>query len=137
MRDCLFCTIVNKEIPCYSVYEDDQCLAFLDISQATLGHTLVVCKEHYPSLLEIPAPLLAHLMKVAQKIAQAQMQRKGVKGINILNNCQKVAGQAIMHFHLHVIPRFTSDDLKFDFQKHSLSPEEFLELASEIKKSLV
>ena len=70
MEDCIFCKIVRGEIPCYKVYEDDEVLAFLDISQTTKGHTLVIPKEHFQNMLYCPKDLLAKVMGVAQHIAQ-------------------------------------------------------------------
>ena len=134
MNNCLFCKIVNKEIPNYTLYEDEVCLAFLDISQATYGHALVICKEHYSNLLEVPSKVLEHMMSVAQKIAIAESKLPNVKGFNILNNCNEVAGQTIHHFHIHIIPRYEEDDLTLKFKENPLSNEAFLELAQKIKE---
>ena len=134
MNNCLFCKIVNKDIPNYTIYEDDVCLAFLDISQATLGHALVISKDHYANLLEVPSDTLKHMIGIAQKIAKAEAHLPNVKGFNLLNNCNEVAGQTIMHFHIHIIPRYEGDDLVIKFQEHPLSSEEFGKLAAKIKE---
>lgn len=136
MNDCLFCKIVKGDIPSYKVYEDDKCIAFLDISQATIGHTLIVPKEHYANFLEIPEELLAHLSIVAKKIATSISYIKGVKGFNIINNCNEVSGQAIMHFHIHVIPRYTKDELIIKQQENKLTDQEFNKLVNSIKNNL-
>ena len=112
MNDCIFCKIVRVDIPCHKVYEDDDVLAFLDISQTTKGHTLVISKEHFRNLLYVPKDILAKVMGAAQKIAQAQVASLGAKGVNIINNTNEVAGQTVMHFHLHVIPRYEGDNVK-------------------------
>ncbi len=110
MDNCLFCKIINGEIPCYKVYEDDDVLAFLDISQTTKGHTLVISKKHYDNFLSTPKEIMNKVMNVAQTIGQVQIQHLGAKGINILTNCYQEAGQTIMHFHVHVIPRYEKGD---------------------------
>lgn len=137
MENCIFCKIINKQIPSYTVYEDDICIAFLDIAQGTIGHTLVVSKEHYSNLLEIPSDVLKHIVCVAQNIAKSLSKMDGVKGINLLNNCNEVAGQSVMHFHMHVIPRYEVSDAKFEpTSSHNLTSEEFVKLQENIKKGL-
>jgi histidine triad (HIT) family protein len=110
MDDCIFCKIARGEIPCYKVYEDDDVLAFLDLSQTTKGHTLVIPKNHYDNFLFVPKDIVSKVFGAAQKVAQAQVASLGAEGINILNNTNSVAGQTVMHFHVHVIPRYVSDE---------------------------
>ncbi|MDD2434359.1 MAG: HIT family protein [Bacilli bacterium] len=118
--DCLFCKIINHEIPNYTIYEDDQVLAFLDISQATKGHTLVVPKKHSDDITFASKEDLEHLIIVAQKIAQRMLKTlPGIIGVNIINNCKEGAGQAILHTHIHVIPRYKGDDLVIKNVDHS------------------
>lgn len=137
MENCIFCKIANKEIPSYTVYEDDICLAFLDINPISKGHTLVISKEHYDSLIEVKEEVLTHMIKVAQNIAKAMMKINGVKGINIINNCKETAGQEVPHFHIHVIPRYTKEELTFTrLNKYDLSKEEFTNLLEDIKKGI-
>ena len=102
----VFCKIVNGDIPCYKVYEDDYVLAFLDISQVTKGHTLVIPKKHYDNFLAVPKELIHRVMDVAQRIGQVQIKFLNAKGVNILTNCYEAAGQTVNHFHVHVIPRY-------------------------------
>ncbi len=108
--DCIFCKIAAGEIPCHKVYEDDDVLAFLDISQSTVGHTLVIPKKHYDNFLSTPKELMNRCMNVAQTIGQIQIRELHAKGVNILTNCYKEAGQTVMHFHIHVIPRYFEGD---------------------------
>ena len=112
MENCIFCKIINKQIPSSVVYEDDDVIAFLDISQATKGHTLVLSKKHYSNLLEIDEEVLAKIIKVAKTIASSMVKSLGAQGFNLVNNCNEVAGQSVMHFHLHVIPRYEGDEFK-------------------------
>lgn len=120
MEDCIFCKIAAKEIPGKIVYEDDVCLAFLDLSQTTDGHTLVIPKEHYSSILTADPEVVAHVYKVAQKVANQIVKNMGAAGCNILTNAGEVAGQTVHHFHVHVIPRYDENDgLKISFVDHS------------------
>lgn len=118
--DCVFCKIINGEIPSTKVYEDDLVVAFMDISQITDGHTLVVPKQHFTNFLDIDSNVLTHLNIVAQKIAQAMMKSlDGIKGINIINNCGEKAGQVVMHYHLHLIPRYDNDGFSINHLDNS------------------
>lgn len=137
-KDCIFCKIVRGEIPCAKVYEDDDVLAFLDISQATHGHTLVIPKEHYDNFLTCPKELMHKVMDVAQRIGQAATMVLGAKGVNILSNVNKEAGQSVMHFHVHVIPRYlSSDGFRLELKENPNAKDLSLpQLANEIKKGL-
>jgi len=105
MKD-IFCKIIAGEIPSSKIYEDDDVLAILDISQTTRGHALVLPKKHYDNFLSCPQDILHKVMDVAQRIGQAEISVLGAKGINILSNVGEEAGQSVMHFHVHVIPRY-------------------------------
>ena len=116
---CVFCKIIDGSIPSKKVYEDDYVLAILDISQATVGHTLVMPKKHYANILEIPADTYTKVMLKAKEIAEKLDKKLKPKGINILNNCGEVAGQTVMHYHVHVLPRYNDEELKIEFTDHS------------------
>lgn len=136
MEKDIFCKIIDGEIPCHKVYEDDDVLAFLDISQVTKGHTLVVSKKHYDNFLTIPKQEMHKVMDVAQRIGQVQMKLLNAKGVNILMNCYEQAGQTVMHYHVHVIPRYQSVEgfeLTFKENKEDLN---LPVLAETLKKSL-
>lgn len=137
MNDCIFCKIVRGDIPCHKVYEDDDVLAFLDISQTTKGHTLVISKEHFRNLLYVPKDILAKVMGAAQKITQAQVASLGAKGVNIINNTNEVAGQTVMHFHVHVIPRYSNEDaLRLEFNSNKIEKLSLPAIAAEISKEI-
>ncbi len=113
---CIFCEIAEGKIPSYKVYEDDLVIAFLDLSQVTLGHTLVLPKKHYETLLDCPKEVQDRMIEVASQIAKKQLTNLQAKGYNILNNGYAIAGQSVMHAHLHVIPRYDENDkLKIEF----------------------
>ncbi len=110
MEKDVFCKIVDGEIPCYKLYEDNDVLAFLDISQVSKGHTLVISKKHYDNFLSISQEEMHKVMDVAQRIGQVSVKYLGAKGVNILTNCYEAAGQTVMHFHVHVIPRYDGNE---------------------------
>jgi histidine triad (HIT) family protein len=117
-KSCIFCQIVEGSIPSYRIYEDMDVLAFLDIQQTTSGHTIVIPKRHHDHFLNTPKQLMNQVMNVAQRIGQAQMQTLEAKGVNLLSNVLKAAGQTVFHFHVHVIPRYLpSDRLNIEMKK--------------------
>jgi histidine triad (HIT) family protein len=113
MEGCLFCKIVEGEIPCAKLYEDEKILSFLDIAPANKGHALVMPKEHYETLLDVPDDI--ELMKVVKKVVRAMSSALGNEGFNILVNNKKVAGQLVPHLHVHIIPRFAGDGIKLNW----------------------
>ena len=110
MDNCIFCKIAKHEIPGKIVYEDDLCLAFLDLSQTTDGHTLVIPKQHFDYFLDVDAKILAHMIQVAQQVAKNLEEKLDAKGFNIITNMNEVAGQSVKHFHIHIIPRYDEND---------------------------
>lgn len=109
MDSCIFCKIVNKEIPSFKIYEDDDILAFLDIAPVSAGHTLVITKKHYKNLEDIPKKELSDLIVVVKKIGKSIKDNLLVEGYNVSENNDPVAGQIIPHIHFHVIPRKKND----------------------------
>ena len=136
MENCIFCKIINKQIPSSVVYEDNDVVAFLDISQATKGHTLVLPKKHYANLLEIEEEVLAKVIKVAKTIATSMQDSLGAKGFNLVNNCNEVAGQSVMHFHLHIIPRYDHEEFVIA-PKENNNKFDLKEIQEQIKNGLV
>ena len=136
MEKDVFCKIVDGEIPCYKIFEDQEVLAFLDISQVTKGHVLVIPKEHYETFLSTPQELMHKIMDVAQRIGQVQIKLLGAKGVNILTNCYPQAGQSVPHFHVHVIPRYEKQDGFILEMKDNSKGLNLPELAENIKNRL-
>lgn len=137
MDNCIFCKIIKGEIPCSKVYEDDDVLAILDISQVTHGHTLVISKTHYESFLATPKEVMHKVMDVAQRIGQVEIAVLGAKGVNILTNVGKEAGQTIMHYHVHVIPRYTRDTgFQITLKQNEVDKSLLPALANKIKEKL-
>ncbi len=137
MKD-IFCKIIDGEIPSSKVYEDDEVLAILDISQVTRGHTLVMPKKHYDNFLACPKDVMHKVYDVAQRIGQAEVQVLGAKGVNILTNVGEKAGQSINHFHVHVIPRYLGGEGGFQItmKEQDTSGENLPLLASSISKAI-
>jgi len=108
--DCIFCKIVAGEIPSAKVYEDEHVYAFLDISQVTTGHTLVIPKVHTTDIFETPAEIAGELFSRVPKIANAIKQVYNPEGVNLLNNNGIFAGQSVYHLHIHIIPRYDDKD---------------------------
>ena len=107
---CIFCKIIAKEIPSSIIYEDEKVIAFLDISQTTRGHTLVVTKEHFANIYSVDEDTVNHLIKVVQKLSVKLKSKLDANGINVLNNNELSAGQTIEHLHFHIIPRYDDHD---------------------------
>ena len=127
---CVFCKIAKGEIPSYKVYEDDKFLAFLDLSQTTKGHTLLIPKNHFENFLELDDFSCNNILAIAKKVAIKIKNATNAKGFNILNNCGELAGQTVMHFHIHIIPRYDNDGFSISFSNNQLSNEEFQNLAN-------
>ena len=108
--DCLFCRIVDGEIPSVRVAEDERTVAFMDLNPATDGHLLVVPKRHARDLVEIAPDDLAAVTRTAQRIAVAALPALGADGVNLLNCCGESAWQSVFHFHLHLVPRYADHD---------------------------
>ena len=133
MSDCIFCQIVSGQIPSSKVYEDEEVLAFLDITQVTKGHTLVIPKKHYRNMLEMDAEAASSLFARVPKIAQQLQEKLGASGVNIINNNEEAAGQTVFHTHIHLLPRFgESDGLKLSFETHEPDFAALAQLAQEI-----
>jgi histidine triad (HIT) family protein len=108
----LFAKILRGELPCYKVYEDDKTLAFLDIMPRAPGHVLVLPKAPARNLLDISPDDLAHVIKVAQKIAKVSVEAFGADGVTLQQFNESAGGQVVFHLHVHVIPRKTSVAMK-------------------------
>lgn len=111
MNDCIFCKIINGEIPSYKIYEDDDVYAFLDINPVSCGHTLVVPKEHYCDIFEIPDNLLSKINIVVKKLSSTIKEKLKCDGINVLQNNGSCAGQTVFHYHVHIQPVYVDSNI--------------------------
>ncbi|EIJ81957.1 histidine triad (HIT) protein [Bacillus methanolicus PB1] len=110
MSECIFCKIVNGEIPSAKVYENEHVLAFLDISQVTEGHTLVIPKIHKENVYELTPEIARNLFEVVPEISNAIKKAYNPAGMNLVNNNGETAGQTVFHYHIHIIPRYGKGD---------------------------
>ncbi|KMY45458.1 protein hit [Bacillus sp. FJAT-27916] len=135
MSDCIFCKIINGDIPSSKVYEDEHVMAFLDISQVTKGHTLVIPKIHKENVYELTPEIAAHVFEAVPKIARAIKQEFNPIGMNVLNNNGEHAGQSVFHFHIHLLPRYgEGDGFGAVWKTHTseYTPDELKQIASSI-----
>ena len=126
MRDdnCIFCKLANGVFPTNSIYEDDEFNVILDLSPATKGHALILPKDHYKNLYEIPDETAAKAMKLAKKMAVKMTEKLQADGFNLVQNNNEVAGQTVFHFHMHLIPRYNDDGQAINWIPGKPSEEE-------------
>jgi histidine triad (HIT) family protein len=140
-EDCIFCKLVNGQLPISTVYEDDRVMGAMDIQPVNTGHVLIFPKTHAARLADLSPDLGAHVFKVAMKVSEA-LRASGVRceGVNLLLADGEAAGQEISHVHLHVFPRFKGDGFGFRFdESYFILPEreKLDETASEIRDALL
>ena len=135
--DCIFCKIIAGALPSAKIYEDDNILAFMDIGPIAKGHVLVIPKQHSEMIIDTDQKILADIMIVAQKIAQAQIDGMGADGVNIMQANGVVAGQVVPHIHFHIIPRFKEDNINYNWQAQSYTDnQEMIDFADKISSKL-
>ena len=132
-EDCIFCQIVAGDAPATIVDSDDRTVAFMDINPATRGHALVVTREHYADLGEIPDDELAACAQAARRLAERARERLGADGVNLLNAHGPAAWQTVMHFHFHVIPRYEGDPLRLPWTPGPGDQDEIAEAAARLR----
>ncbi|MCA1926815.1 MAG: HIT family protein [Calditerrivibrio sp.] len=111
--DCIFCKIVEGVIPSAKIYEDSYFIAILDIRPINYGHTLLIPKEHHRNVLDVPDHLAEKVYPLVRKISLAIKKGLSADGLNIIQNVEQHGGQEVFHSHIHIIPRFKDDNLKF------------------------
>lgn len=132
-KDCVFCKIIEKKIPSNKVYEDDHILAFLDVNPCSEGHTLIIPKEHYENIYDIPEEILSKITILAKKLAIIYKEKLNIENINILNSNGKYAQQEVLHYHMHLIPRKKDDSRIFTWTKKEVENTKLLEKIGEIE----
>lgn len=136
MRDenCIFCKIAGGEIPSSTIYEDEDFRVFLDLNPASRGHALIVPKDHYVNLLDLDDELCSKVLVLAKKLAAKMKEALKCDGINVVQNNGEAAGQTVLHFHLHLIPRYQDDGAGITWTPGSVSSEEMKELVELLTK---
>ena len=137
MRDdnCIFCKIINGEIPSNTIYEDDDFKVILDAGPASRGHSLILPKEHYANLFELDGEIAAKVLPLAKKLAAHMKDVLQCDGINVLQNNGEAAGQTVHHFHVHLIPRYEKDNNKslLTWAQADISSEEMAEIRQSLE----
>lgn len=134
MKDdnCIFCKLANGVFSTNSIYEDEDFNVILDLGPATKGHALILPKEHYKNLYELPEETAGKVFKLAKKLATEMTQKLGADGFNIVQNNNEVAGQTVFHFHMHLIPRYEGDGQHILWEPTSPSAEELVAIKEQL-----
>ena len=132
-ENCIFCKIAAGEIPSATLYEDDDFKVILDIEPASKGHALILPKEHYANLYELPDELAAKALVVAKKVISKMTDIVGCDGYNVLQNNGETAGQTVFHFHMHLIPRYEKDDVTISWKQGTITEELKEEIVSKMR----
>ena len=135
--DCIFCKIIKGDIPSYKVYEDENVFAFLDITQGTKGHTLIIPKKHVKNIYDLNEEDAKNIFSVVPSIAKALKKAFNPIGINIVSNNEKPL-QSVFHFHIHLIPRYENDGMELSTVNNygKFSEEYFTNLVKLINENL-
>ena len=136
MSNCIFCKIVSREQEAHIIFEDDGVLGFLDRYPIRVGHTLVISKSHYETILDIPDEELAHLIQITKKLAGIIKQTLNAKGLRISNNNYPAANQQVPHIHFHIIPATAEAPFKVRFKRLQNTETELEGIADLLRKSL-
>lgn len=131
-NNCIFCKLANGDIPTRAIYEDEMFKVILDNAPATKGHALILPKDHYANLFELPENTAVDAMKLAKKMAQHMKDVLHCEGFNLVQNNGEIAGQTVFHFHIHLIPRYEDDAQRIQWNPTHPSDEAL----DEIQKTL-
>lgn len=132
MNDCIFCKLANGVFPTATLYEDDDFRVILDAGPATRGHALILPKDHYADIYEIPDELIGKAFQLARKMAVKMTAALGCDGFNIVQNNKPAAGQTVFHFHIHLIPRYENDGAGINWRPGTLSEEAKAEILAAV-----
>lgn len=131
-ENCIFCKIANGEIPSKTLYEDEEFRVILDLGPATKGHALILPKNHYKDLYELPDETAQGVITLAKKMALLMTKRLSCDGFNLVQNNGEAAGQTVFHFHMHLIPRYCNDGQQIGWKVGEAAPEELEEIRRQI-----
>lgn len=134
--DCIFCKIVSGAIPSVKLAETDSAYAFMDIAPLSRGHALVVPRAHYADIFDMPPGEVAAVHELAARVAATLREVVGAQGMNVLQNNGPSAGQVVMHVHVHLIPRWNQDGLKWPWPAKKADPLELQEIADAVARRL-
>ena len=131
-ENCIFCKIANGEIPSKTLHEDETFRVILDVGPATRGHALILPKNHFANLCELPEETAADAMKLARRMAALMTEKLSCDGLNLVQNNGETAGQTVFHFHMHLIPRYGVDGQKIGWTPGQPTQEELEEIRKTI-----
>ena len=135
-ENCIFCKMAAGEMEPKSVYEDEQCMAVLDIHPATTGHLILFPKEHYPLMPMIPDEVMSHLSVISKYLGDLLTKTFSPDDVSVFIANGAAAGQQSQHFLMHLIPRYADDGIDFDMQGDAVSAEELEQLARQLREKL-
>ncbi|MFI3230563.1 MAG: HIT family protein [bacterium] len=130
---CIFCKILKNEIKSNKVFENDNFIAILDAFPANEGHILIIPKEHYSNIFEIPLDIMQEAYAITHKLASRLKTNMNIQDINILQNNGIIAGQTVNHFHIHLIPRYENDTVVFKSEPVEISEERIQEIIESLE----
>ncbi len=134
--ECIFCAIVEGKIPSSKVYEDEHVFAFMDIAPANPGHLLIIPKQHYRNIFDMPAEVGSKIMEAAVPLAAAIRKALNPDGLNLFQSNEAAGFQTVFHFHLHLIPRWEGDPLRLPWKPSEGDIEEINNIATKVQKAL-
>lgn len=127
-QQCIFCQIITGKVQAKKIYEDDKVVAILDINPANPGHVLLLPREHYMIMPQIPEDELGYIFMVAKEISHALLRSLGVEGTNIFVANGVAAGQRAQHFMIHIIPRMEGDNVTLDIPRNEVDDSQIEEV---------
>lgn len=133
-ENCIFCKIAAGEIPSATLYEDQDFRVILDVAPAAKGHMLILPKQHFADICEIPQDLTGKAFILAKKMAEKMERALECDGINVLQNNHEAAGQTVFHFHIHLIPRYAGDKVGISWKTGKLTDSDRDEIVKKITK---
>lgn len=131
-EQCIFCKIAHGDIPSKTIYEDDMFRVILDLAPATRGHALIIPKEHYRNLYDLPEEIASEAMKLAKKLITVMTEKLNCNGFHLLQNNEEAAGQTVFHYHLHLIPRYQDENNMLLWKAMEVSGEDLEEIRAQI-----
>lgn len=137
MEDCIFCKLANGIFDSATIYEDDLFRVILDLGPASKGHALILPKQHYANIYELPEELAMKTMALAKRMVEVMTKALACDGFNLVQNNGEAAGQTVFHFHMHLIPRYKGDHAGFGWNDGKLTDEVKAEVMSKVQAQLV
>lgn len=129
---CIFCKIIKGDIPSNTIYEDEDFKVILDVGPVAKGHALIIPKDHYQDFYELPEELAVKAIKIAKEQMVKITEALKCDGFNVLQNNKEIAGQTVLHYHMHLIPRYEGGQELFAYTPLKFSPEEMSQIKNQI-----